>query len=70
MTLNEAELGVGYRIKDIETDDEELNSFLFSLGCYSGEEIIVVSAKPRSLVVSLKDARYNIDKNLAFAIKI
>ena len=70
MTLNEAELGVSYKIKDIETDDEELNSFLFSLGCYSGEKITVVSAKPRSLVVSLKDARYNIDKNLAFAIKI
>ena len=70
MTLNEAELGVSYKIKDIETDDEELNSFLFSLGCYSDEEITVVSAKPRSLVVSLKDARYNIDKNLAFAIKI
>ena len=70
MTLNEAELGVSYKIKDIETDDEELNSFLFSLGCYSGEEITVVSSKPMSLVVSLKDARYNIDKNLAFAIKI
>ena len=70
MTLNEAELGVSYKIKDIETDDEELNSFLFSLGCYSGEEITVVSSKHRSLVVSLKDARYNIDKNLAFAIKI
>ena len=70
MTLNEAELGVSYKIKDIETDDEELNSFLFSLGCYSGEEITVVSAKPRSLVVSLKDARYNIDKNLAFVVKI
>ena len=70
MTLNEAELGVSYKIKDIETDDEELNSFLFSLGCYSGEESTVGSAKARALVVSWKDARYNVDKNLAFAIKI
>ncbi|MCR5654705.1 MAG: ferrous iron transport protein A [Lachnospiraceae bacterium] len=70
MTLNEAELGKEYEIKDILLDgDEELESFLFSLGCYSGEKITVVD-KNRNLVVSIKDARYNIDPDLAELIKI
>ncbi len=70
MTLNEAELGKEYEIKDIDTaGDEEMKSFLFSLGCYSGETITVVDKK-RNLVVSIKDARYNIDPELAGAIKI
>ena len=54
----------------IHTNDEELNSFLFSLGCYSGEPITVVSRKKRSCVVSIKDGRYNIDNQLAEAILI
>ena len=52
------------------TDDEELNSFLFSLGCYSGESIAVVRKLKRSMVVSIKDGRYNIDNELASAILI
>ncbi len=68
MTLNEAELGKEYIIKGIEVDgDEEMKSFLFSLGCYSGEPITVVDKK-KNLVVSIKDARYNIDPELASAI--
>jgi len=70
MTLREAQEGVEYIIKSIETDDEELDSFLFSLGCYSGEPITVVSHLKRSCVVSIKDGRYNIDKQLAEAIII
>ncbi len=70
MTLREAKEGVEYIIKSIETDDEELDSFLFSLGCYSGEPITVVSHLKRSCVVSIKDGRYNIDKQLAEAIMI
>ena len=70
MTLRDAKEGVEYIIKSIETDDEELNSFLFSLGCYSGEPITVVSHLRRSCVVSIKDGRYNIDKQLAEAITI
>lgn len=70
MTLREAEEGKEYIIKAIETDDEELDSFLFSLGCYSGEPITVVSHLRRSCVVSIKDGRYNIDKQLAEAIII
>ena len=70
MTLNEAELGTEYRVKDVDLDgDEELESFLFSLGCYSGEMITIVDKK-RNLVVSIKDARYNIDPELAERIQI
>ena len=70
MTLREAKEGVEYIIKSINTNDEELNSFLFSLGCYSGEPITVVSHLRRSCIVSIKDGRYNIDKPLAEAIEI
>ena len=70
MNLMSAEEGVEYIIKDIATDDEELNSFLFSLGCYSGEPITVISRKKRGCVVSIKDGRYNIDNDLASAILI
>lgn len=68
MTLREAIEGREYIIQMIETDDEELNSFLFSLGCYSGEPITVVSRKKSGLVVSIKDGRYSIDNQLAEAI--
>ena len=70
MSLNEANLGEEYIIRDIETDDEELDAFLFSLGCYSGEPITVVSRKRGTCVVSIKDGRYTIDNNLAAAISI
>ena len=70
MTLLDANVGEEYIIKDIVTDDEELNAFLFSLGCYSGEPITVISFKKGGCVVSIKDGRYNIDKDLAGAISI
>ena len=59
-----------YIIKAIDTDDEDLNAFLFSLGCYSGEPITVIAHKKNNCVVSIKDARYNIDNELAKAISI
>ena len=68
MNLTEAVLGEEYIIKEIKTDDEELNAFLFSLGCYGGEPITVVSRKRSGCVVSIKDGRYNIDNQLAAAI--
>ena len=68
MTLKDAVEGKEYVISRIETDDEELNSFLFSLGCYSGELITVVSHLKGGCIVSIKDARYNIDNQLAEAI--
>ena len=70
MTLLEAVEGKEYIIQGIETDDEELNAFLFSLGCYSGEPITVVARRRRSCTVSIKDGRYNIDDQLAEAILI
>lgn len=70
MNLTEAIEGKEYIIKDIDTDDDELNAFLFSLGCYSGEPITVVSHMKSGCVVSIKDSRYNIDKQLASAITI
>ncbi len=68
MTLHDAEVGKEYIIKAIETDDEDLNAFLFSLGCYSGEPITVISHRKSGSVVSIKDGRYNIDSGLASAI--
>ncbi len=70
MNLANANVGEEYIIKDIITDDEELNSFLFSLGCYSGEPITVINRKRRNCVIAIKDARYNIDNELAKAILI
>ncbi len=70
LTLVNAELGEEYIIRAIETDDDELNSFLFSLGCYEGEPIVVVSHISCGFVVSIKDGRYNIDQELASAILI
>ena len=70
MTLLEAQVGEEYIIKDIVTDDEEMDAFLFTLGCYSGEPITVVSRKKGGCVVSIKDGRYNIDNLLAEAITV
>ena len=70
MNLREAQDGQEYIIRSIETDDEELNAFLFSLGCYSGETITVVRHTKGGCVVAIKDARYNIDNQLAEAIII
>ncbi len=70
MTLREVTTGREYIIKEIGTDDEELNAFLFSLGCYSGEAITVVSRLKGGCVVSIKDGRYNIDNQLAEAIVV
>lgn len=68
MNLREVEEGKEYVISKIETDDEELDSFLFSLGCYSGERITVVRRMKSGCIVAIKDARYNIDYQLAEAI--
>ena len=70
MNLTTAQEGKEYIIRSIETQDEELEAFLFSLGCYSGEPITVVSRRRGSCVVSVKDGRYNIDEQLAAAILV
>ena len=70
MNLKTAQEGKEYIIQGIETDDEELNMFLFSLGCYSGEPITVISRRRSSCTVSIKDGRYTIDHQLAEAIRV
>lgn len=70
VNLFNAELGKEYLIRAIETDDEEMDAFLFSLGCYTGEPITVVSRRRGSCTVSIKDGRYTIDKQLAEAILV
>ena len=70
MNLFNAQIGREYIIREIETEDEELDAFLFSLGCYSGEPITVISRQRSSCVVSIKEGRYNIDRQLAEAILI
>ena len=70
MNLRDAVEGQEYVISSIETDDEELDAFLFSLGCYSGEKITVIAHRKGGCTVSIKDGRYNIDNQLAEAILI
>ena len=68
MDLTKVPEGQEYIIQRIETDDEDLNFFLFSLGCYSGEPITVVSRRRGSCTIAVKDGRYSIDSELAAAI--
>ena len=70
MNLVSAQEGKEYIIRGIETDDEELNAFLFSLGCYSGEPVTVVARRKSSCTISVKDGRYSIDNQLAEAIVV
>ena len=70
MNLMNAQIGEEYYVRSVSTHDEELDAFLFSLGCYSGEPITVVSRKRNSCVVAIKDGRYNIDRHLANAIEV
>ena len=70
MNLSDAKVGEEYLVKDITAEDEELHSFLFSLGCYRGEPITVISHRKGGCVVSIKDGRYNIETDLAKAISI
>lgn len=68
MNLTDAQIGKEYSITEIATEDEELDAFLFTLGCYSGEPVTVISRRKGGCVVSIKDGRYNIDNQLASAI--
>ena len=68
--MTKAEEGKQYTIVGIETQDEDLDSFLFALGCYSGEPITVISRRRLSCTIAVKDGRYSIDFSLAAAIQI
>ena len=68
--LLQGEIGQTYIVKDIDTTDEEMNGFLFRLGCYSGEPITLISKKKKSCIVAIKDSRYGLDNQLAEAVII
>lgn len=70
MNLWEVNVGEEYIVKELLTDDEEMDAFLFTLGCYSGEPITVISKSKKSCVISVKDGRYTIDNQLAKAILV
>lgn len=70
MNLRQATDGKEYIISNIQTEDEELNAFLFSLGCYTGETITVLRHLKGGLIVAIKNGRYNIDNQLAEAINV
>ena len=70
MNLLLSQVGIEYIIKSINTDDEELEAFLFSLGCYGGEPITVISRRRGGCIVAIKDGRYSIDNQLAAAIAL
>lgn len=70
MNLTTAEEGREYTVRSIDIDDDELSSFLFSLGCYAGEPITVIKKRRSGSVIALKNTRYSIDRQLAEAIKI
>lgn len=70
LTLADAEVGKEYVVTGLNTDDDELNSFLFTLGCYEGEKITVVAKRRSSYTLVIKDGRYNVDAELATAILI
>ena len=68
MTLAEGEAGNEYMINDVQSEDEELSKFLFTLGCYKGEVVTIIARRNNNLVLSIKDARYNVDVDLAKTI--
>lgn len=70
MSLNEIAEGKEYIVKEINSNDDELNAFLLTLGCYKGASVTVVSRKRNSCVVAIKDSRYNLDKQLAGVISV
>ena len=70
MNLRDAKEGAEYRVDRIDTGDGELNSFLFSLGCYSGESVTVIKHRRSGSIISLKDVKYSIDRFLGEAIII
>ncbi len=70
MNLLEAEPNNTYMIQEINTEDEDMNAFLFRLGCYTGEPITLISKKKRNCIVAIKDGRYSLDNLLAEAIVI
>lgn len=69
MSLNTAAVGQRLQVKEIQTKPKIIK-FLFSLGCYEGEEITVISKLAGNYVINIKDSRYAIDEHMAKMIKV
>ena len=70
LNLTEADINSPYIIKGVDTQDDNMREFLFTLGCYEGETVTVISILTENYVINVKDARYSIDEDLARAILI
>lgn len=68
MSLAKAKLNTPYIVNSVKTDQEDLHKFLFTLGCYPGEKVTVISKLASNYIINIKDARYSIDEDLAKAI--
>ena len=70
MNIMTAREGMEHIIERVQTGDEALENFLFTLGCYAGEPITVIARRWGSCTVAIKDGRYNMDTRLAKAISL
>ncbi|MDW7685284.1 MAG: FeoA family protein [Bacillota bacterium] len=68
--LTHADINLPYVIKGIDAHDEGTKDFLFTLGCFEGEKVTVITVLADNYIINLKNARYSIDKGLAKAILI
>jgi len=69
MLLSKAKIGQTFNIKQVE-GKEKVKKFLFTLGCFEGEEITLISKLAGNYVVNIKDSRYALDENMAKSIVI
>ncbi|WP_379137441.1 ferrous iron transport protein A [Paenibacillus sp. sgz500958] len=67
MLLSKAKIGQTFNIKSVE-GKEKVKKFLFTLGCFEGAEITLISILAGNYVVNIKDSRYAIDENMAKSI--
>jgi len=70
MALAKGKLNTTYTVQSVNTDQEDLREFLFTLGCYPGEKVTIISKLASNYIVNIKDARYSIDEDLANAIMV
>jgi len=68
MNISNCELHTEYIIASIIATEADMKDFLFTLGCYPGETVVLISRLPSMYVVAIKNSRYSIDDDLARAI--
>lgn len=68
MALSKGKLNTTYIVNAIKTAQDDMRDFLFTLGCYPGEEVTIISKLANNYIINIKDARYSIDEELASAI--